>query len=117
MLKALFRRCKQYQIVCNEQTVNPAASNSDTLVDSAVTVYLIYIDYEEDRRQRKPLLESNTAYGCDLTLPTQTQTSEQEYSDLTASNRLPLTPYFCNTPQSVSRGTRSYMFSTSTKHV
>jgi len=31
-----------------KQTVDPAAANSDTLVDSAVTVYPIYIDYEEE---------------------------------------------------------------------
>jgi len=28
--------------------VNPAASNSDTLTDLAVTVYPIHIEYEED---------------------------------------------------------------------
>jgi len=58
-----------------------------------------------------------TVNGHDLTLPTRTQTSEQEYSDLTASNRRPSTSYSLNTPQSVSQGTRSYAFSRSTKHV
>jgi len=33
--------------------------------------------------------------GCDLTLPTQTQRSEQEYNDLTASNKQPVTPSSC----------------------
>ena len=36
--------------------------------------------------------------------------SEQEYSDLTASNRRPSTPYSRNTPQSFYRGTQSYAF-------
>jgi len=38
--------------------------------------------------------------------PTQAQTSEQEYSDLTASNRRPSTPYSRNTTQGFSRGTQ-----------
>jgi len=57
-----------------------------------------------------------TVNGHDLTFPTRTQTSDQEYSDLTASNRRPSTPYARKTPQSFSRGTRSYAFSRSTKH-
>jgi len=41
-----------------------------------------------------------TVNGCNLTLPTWTQTSEQKCSDLTASsNRQPSTPYSRNTPQ------------------
>ena len=47
-----------------------------------------------------------TVHGCDLTRST--QTSEQEYSYLTASKRHPSTPYSRDTPQSFSRGTRSY---------
>jgi len=47
--------------------------------------------------------------GHDLTLPTRTQTSEQEYSDLTASNRRMSTPYSRNTPQNFSQGTRSFL--------
>jgi len=58
-----------------------------------------------------------TVNGCDLTPPTRTQTSEQEYSDLTHSNRRPSTPYSRNTSNSFSRGTRSYAFSRLTKHV
>ena len=41
----LFRGFKQHRIACKKQTVDPAPPNSDTLVDSAVTVYPI--DYEE----------------------------------------------------------------------
>ena len=37
ILKTCFRRCKQHQIVCEKQTVDPTASSSDTLT---VTVYL-----------------------------------------------------------------------------
>jgi len=58
--------------------------------------------------------QTPTVNGCDLTPPTQTQTSEQEFSDLTASNRRPPTSYSRNTPQSFSRWTRSYTVSTST---
>jgi len=58
-----------------------------------------------------------TMSGRDLTLPTRTQTSEQDYSDFMASNRRPSTPYSSNTPQSFSQGTRSYALSRSTKHV
>jgi len=58
-----------------------------------------------------------TVNGRDLTSPTQTQSSEQEYSDLMASNRRQSTPYSRNTPQNYSQGTRSYAFSRSTKHV
>ena len=56
---------------------------------------------------------TSTVNGCGLTLPTQTQTSEQEYCDLTACNRWSSTPYSRNTPQSFSRRTRSYAFSRS----
>ena len=45
--------------------------------------------------------------GCHLPLLTRTQTSEQEYNDLTASNRWPSTPYPSNTPQSFTPETRS----------
>jgi len=37
--------------------------------------------------------------SCDLTPPTRTQTSEQEYSDLTASNRRLSRPYSRNPPK------------------
>jgi len=37
-----------------------------------------------------------TVNGSDLTFLTWTQISEQEYSDLMASNRGPLIPYSCN---------------------
>ena len=77
------------------------------------------VDYEErsndsTHRCRSP---TPTVNGRDLTLPTRVQTSEEQYIDLTASNRRPSTPYSRNTPQSFSRGTRSYAFSRSTKHV
>jgi len=42
-----FWRCNQYQIIHIKQTVDPEAPNSDTLVDSAATVYPIHIDYGE----------------------------------------------------------------------
>ena len=55
--------------------------------------------------------------GCYLTPLTRTQSSEQEYSYLTASKRHPSTPYSRNTSQSFSRGTRPYTFPSSTTHV
>jgi len=54
-----FRGCKQYQIR-KKQTVDPAAFSSDTLVDSAVTVYPIRIDYEEQWRQHTTMSVPNT---------------------------------------------------------
>jgi len=53
--------------------------------------------------------------GCDLTPPTREQTSEQEYSDLTASNRQQPTPRFRNTSKRLSPGTWSYAISVTTK--
>jgi len=48
MLKTLFRRCKKYKLGRQKLTVDPTTSYSDNLVDSAVTVYPIHIDYEEE---------------------------------------------------------------------
>ena len=53
--------------------------------------------------------------GCGLILPTRTQTSGQEYNDLTVSIRRPSRQHSRNIPQSFSRRTRSYAFSRSTK--
>jgi len=39
-------RVEACQFVCKKQTNEPATSSSDTLVDSAVTVHRIHIDYE-----------------------------------------------------------------------
>jgi len=116
MLKTLFRECKQHQIVRKKQTFKSCSSSSDTLFDSTVTVYPIHIDYMKRSGDRTQSCRSQTptANDCDLTLPT--QTSEHEYSDLTASNRRPSAPCSRSTPQSISRGTRSYAFSRSTKH-
>jgi len=36
ILENLFRGCKQHQIFRKKQAVDPAASNSDTLIDAAV---------------------------------------------------------------------------------
>jgi len=44
-LKALFRRCKLHQIFRKKPTVGTASSNSDSLVDMTVTVYLIHTGY------------------------------------------------------------------------
>jgi len=107
--------------------------NCDTLVDSAVTVCSMHVDYEKEWWQHTHCLVEKTfavhvkgsgdsTHPCrnptptvnrrDLTLPTRTQTSEQECSDLTPK---------CEKLwglQSISRGTRSHAFSSrSTKHV
>jgi len=44
------------------KTVDPAASNNDTLIGSVMPVYPIHIDYEKERWKHTPLLESN-AHG------------------------------------------------------
>jgi len=59
MLKAPFRGCRQHQMVRKKQKVDPAAPNSDTLADSAVTVYPIHTDFEKEWWQHTPLSESN----------------------------------------------------------
>jgi len=56
MLKALFRDSKQYQIVRNRETVDISAHNYDTRVVTAVTVYPIHADYEEEWQQRNTLI-------------------------------------------------------------
>ena len=58
-----------------------------------------------------------TLNSCDLTLSTRTQSSEQEYSLLTASERHPSTPYSRNTPESFSRENQPCPFPMSTKNM
>ena len=60
MLKTLCKGCKQYQIIEKEQVLDLAASNSGTLVNSAVNVYKIHIDYEVGWLKHTLLSESNT---------------------------------------------------------
>ena len=56
------------QSVRKKQTVDPAASNSDTLIDSVVPVYLTELDYDEEWWQHTPLLQSTpTVNVSDLT--------------------------------------------------
>ena len=82
------------------------------VIDLALIVYPIHKDYEEGLWQltlvRSPTPTMNSG---DLTLPTRTQTSEQEYSDLAAINRRPSTSYSGNTPRNFTRGTHSNTFS------
>jgi len=88
--KVLLKRCRQYQIVCKKQTVGTAAPNSDSLVGSAVTVYPIQINYEEDWWQHAPLSESNT--HCEELWFNSADTDTNVWTgirDLTASNRRP----------------------------
>ena len=75
------------------------------------------IDYEEQWWQHTASSESNI-YDEQLRFhsPIRIQTSQQEYNDLTASDRRPSTPYSRNTLQSFSRGTQYYAFMWSTKH-
>ena len=49
----------QFQIDRQKQTIDPANSNSDTLVDSGTAVYPIHIDSEGKWWQRTPLPVSN----------------------------------------------------------
>jgi len=100
--------------------VDPAASNGDTLVDPALIVYPIHVDYEEEWWQHIPLWESNTHGGRTTTIKLghhehKPLTSKQEYNNFMASNRRLSTAYFCNTLQSFLRGIWSYAFSKSKK--
>jgi len=91
--------------------VDPAAPNCNTLVDLAI--YPIHVSWTMKRcgvSTHPCWSPTPTVNDRDLTLLTRTQTSEQEYSDLTASNRHPSTPYTHNTPQSFSRGIWLYAF-------
>jgi len=51
MLETLFTGCKQYQIIQIKEKFHSAASNSDTLIHSVVTIIPIHINYEEERCQ------------------------------------------------------------------
>jgi len=57
-----------------------------------------------------------TVNGCDLTPPTRTQTSEQEYSDLIFSDTRPSTTYSNNTTKNFLRGNRLNSFSGLAEH-
>jgi len=61
MLENPLRRCYQHQIASKNQTVDPAASSSDTPVDSIVTIYPINTDYER-------ALQANTLVGVNPTV-------------------------------------------------
>jgi len=70
----------------SKKSDDPADSIVDTLVNSAVTVYSIHTDCEEEWWKHKPFQSPTpTMKGCDLTPPTRTQTYEQEHRDLMAS--------------------------------
>ena len=99
---------------CSSQLWYPRRLRCDCLSNSCI----VEVNYEKERDNTHPIRSPTaTVNGFDLTLPTRLQTSEQDYSDLTASNRRPLTPYSRNTLQSFSRGTRSYAFPRSAKHM
>ena len=72
----------------------------------------------KQRWQNASLPESNAHMERLWLLPfTETQTSGRQQNDLMAGNNWPLAPYFRKTFQRLSRETRSYAFSRSTKHV
>jgi len=113
MLKTQFRRCKLCQIVRKRQTVYSAASDNDTVIDSAGdclshTVHDMSVDSTYPCPSQNPTLN-----GCNLTPPALTQTSEQEYSDTwrsvtcgrQRSTLAALTKAFCEGPsRMLSRG-------------
>ena len=89
-LKAPLRRYKQQQIVCKEQTVDPAAPNSDTPYrlgcDCLYDSYILC--YEKNGVNVRPCRRSSpTVNGCDSTLLARAQISEQAYNGLLASGR------------------------------
>jgi len=53
MLKAPFRGYTQHQTVLKKQTVDPAAANSDTPIDPAVTVYPMHVDCVQEWWNKK----------------------------------------------------------------
>jgi len=79
MLNTLFKRCQQFQIVRKKQTVNIAASNNDTVVDSAVTVCRIHMKRSDDGRHPCRSLTASVN-GCDLISRIQTQTYIETFS-------------------------------------
>ena len=99
MLKAQLGWLKQHEIILKKPTVDPAASNADTIVDSIVTVYLIHTDIYRYCRLWQGVVTSYTIFGVvqyprkmDLTLPARTQTSEQKYNDLLVNSILLQSP-------------------------
>ena len=50
-----FTGCKQHQIVLKKQTVDPAISYIKTIVDPAVTVYPIHLEYEVEVVKHTPV--------------------------------------------------------------
>ena len=71
-LKTLFKGCKHHIIVHKKWTVDPGAH-----VTLALTVYQIYIEYEEERGQHTPFSVWNTCGWLKWT-----QLSENEYTGL-----------------------------------
>jgi len=104
-------------MVCKKQEVDLTVSNSDTHVNSALFVYPIQIDCEEMGNSTHPCQSPTpTVNGCDLPLSTWTQTFQQEYSDLMASNRWHQHHTPATFPKSFPRRTQSFVFSRLTKH-
>ena len=78
----------------------------------------VHIDYKDKLRQHTPLSKSNTHGEWLWFNSTHTDTtSEQEYSNVTASNKAAVNTVLPQHSQNISGGTRSYAFSSSTKHV
>ena len=98
----------QHQIIGKKPIVDLAASNNDTLVNSAVTVYPIHINYEE-QWQHTPLLEPNTHDERLWFYFATTDTNVWAGIQLPTSNRRLSTSYSRNTPQGFYRGTRSLL--------
>ena len=62
--------------------------NNNTLLDPALTVYPFHTHYEGGGESTRPCRSPTpTVNSCDLTPEKRTQTFEQEYSDLTTSNK------------------------------
>ena len=87
-------------------TVDPAASNNDTLVDSVVTVFPVHKEWIGMATAHTFLGVQRHGERVWFKPLTRTQTPEHEYSDLTASNRRQSTPYVRNTRQNFAQGTR-----------
>ena len=89
----------------------------DLLIGSAKLVHPVHVKYEKESWQNTPLLKINTYMKwLWLFIIHTTQTSGWQWSDLMANTRCLSMPYSCSILHSLSRGTRSYAFSRSTKH-
>jgi len=106
LLRAPNRQQKANGWSCRSQHARRRLSKC--LSNSSVNVYPIHTDNEEKCGSTHPCRNPTSTVNCyDLT-PTRTQISEQEYSDLTVSNRTPYSSNTLNAFYDLSRSTKIF---------